>query len=233
MKYLLIIIIIIFYNYSYGQNTVSVNLGMSAGGPVPNKTVMESYGKLSFLPKFGLSYNTKISEDFSINNSLYYQINGASYGKKYQNDTLVPLPINESILIPTYYKAQVDGKMRLHYIQYSPHIQYNKYKPVCFTLGTYISYLHGGYDKGNVHITIGEGGFFDDIYDKYNNFNQMNKVDLGFSTYFRIDLPYESSVIIGVQRSLKSLFKTFPMDDEDKPKLFLTNIEVIFSKRIT
>lgn len=230
-RYLIILFILISFS-GFSQHSFSIYIGAGAGGPMPNEFSEDSYGKLKLLPSLGLQFNHSFSEKWSASHYFSWRLNGALYGKTYKNDTLVPLPMDESIKVPTYYTANVNGNMLFNYIEYSPNIKYLKGSKTYMEMGPYIAYFAGGFDKGTVDIVIGEGGFFDDIQQEYDNKDLVNKFDWGIKAGFGVNLPFNSSVVVGVLRSFNNLYSHFPSNQTETMKLYLTSIEIKLVKQL-
>jgi len=156
--------------------------GSSIGGPMPVKMADSAHANLKHGINAGVGYTFYYRSAFSISAEFSYQFVHLKYGQKLRKDTTVQVNIpmqNGNILttnINTYYKADVNGLIKLNLFKLGTNFNYSKNK-YDFTLGTYLSYFAGGFDKGDVYVTIGEGGVagLDDYEEKYHNNKGMNK----------------------------------------------------------
>lgn len=213
LKHILLILSIICPFVLLSQNKkIEFYAGSAIGGPAPTQIADSSYAKLKHGISAGTSYLLFKKNQFSVNTEVSYQLIRLGYGQNLQNDTTVqvqlPMQNGDTLTtnINTYYKASVSGAMRLNYIKAGTNFSYS-YKKITFTLGTYFTYLIGGYDKGNVHVTIGEGGVagLDDIDQEFDNTEGINKT--GFEFLLRTKYQVYKNLSLGLQVS--RAFSTF------------------------
>ena len=169
-----------FYLYSQNNNWHLYG-GTTTGGPMPIKKEENSYAKLKHGVSSGLNYTYFRKNNLSLSAEVSFQFIHLHYGQNIKKDTTVqiniPLQNGGSLTtnINTYYKADIDGIMILNFFKLGSNMTYN-FKKYNFSFGAYLSTLTGGYDKGTVHVTIGEGGVngLDDINQNFNNNANIN-----------------------------------------------------------
>lgn len=183
-------------------------IGITYGGPLPEKMSENSSGNPKIGYNFGLGINYKLSSKFEIESKINYSFKGVFYNTKYKKDTIIEQIINNNTYkFSTFYTAYVNGDMSFHYIDLFilPSLKLKMKHTI--QLGPYISYLVGGFDKGNVQVVIGEGGFFGDYHEDYNNISKINQIDYGLT--FGINSLLFGNFYSGfiLSRSLRPLYK--------------------------
>ncbi|MBN2683064.1 MAG: PorT family protein [Bacteroidales bacterium] len=226
-KAFLILILVLFSGSLFSQK-YEIRGGISYGGPLP----VEMKDSSSGAPGLGMHLSSfrvfELNEKWTIKTGIGITQKRVEYGQLFSKDTLVQLPDDEDILIPTYYKALVLGEMNLHYLDIFLLAKYKSGKWLNLSFGTYLSYLFAGYDKGTVEVIIGEGGFFDKYEEKFNNFHKIRKMDLGIS--LGSDFPLTKNLSLGFQinRSLLNLYtkNSAPDNSMEAPKLYHTYVNL-------
>ena len=180
---LIIFLTLINSGFLYSQKiNYSVLAGITFGGPIPINNNSNSSGSPKISPLVGLQTNIKFNNKIYLNVQLDYALKRVDYSSNYRKDTLIAQEINNvTVHVPSYYTAYVNGTIDLHYLELQLSPTYKISEKISIMGGMYCSYLLGGFDKGKVQVVIGEGGFYGDYYESYNNINSITKLDMGLS----------------------------------------------------
>lgn len=206
-------IIILFYLLfcqifsGFTQETAIIG-GFNIGGPIPEKISDSSSGKPIPGIHVGFSYTYKFSDRFWLTPEIYYAYKGVDYGQSFTRDTLVPITLfGVPAEVPSFYTVNVNGSIRLHSIDIPLLFSYRigKFK---FCLGPYFSFVFGGKDTGNVRVVVGEGGFFDDYTETYNNIKNIRVFESGIIAGFNVPIYKRFFTELKVTRSFTGLYKS-------------------------
>jgi len=227
--------IFIFLTWSIvAQDSKSVFFaGTTLGGPSPNKTEENSYAKLKPGITAGFVHNISISEYWALSPEISFQFLNLGYGQKTQKDTIVTIDIplqNGDVLttdINTYYKTDVNGWMKLHFFKAGGHVTFSKNR-FLFGFGPFLNYFSGGYDKGNVDVTIGEGGVggLENHIENYNNTSFINPfaIEVSLRTQYRLN----ESIFVAAQldRGVTPFFNKNFLADGSDAKFYKTTVSL-------
>lgn len=209
-KTIISIIIITLINYNIAncqKHKFSGFIGTNYGGPIPTKTIENSTGKPDFGILFGLSFTYIINSKLALNTDFLYSNKKVNYATNYRKDTLIPQQINNTTYyLNSFYKAYINGEMNLHYIENHYSISYKILKNTDLSIGFYISKLIGGFDKGEVQVIIGEGGFLGDYFENFDNINNINQFDFGFNIGIKTYWYKKFYSEFRMNRSIKTLY---------------------------
>jgi len=229
LKQLLVFILIFSVaKYSQGQD-IEIMAGLNYGGPLPTYAMDSTSG--SPVPGFlgGISFQIKISGKLSFRPEICYSFRGVDYSQQYKKDTLVSIVINNvSGKVPSFYTANIDGGMRLHYIDV-PLLLAFKIKKTTLLFGPYLSFLIAAKDEGSVRVVIGEGGFYDDYIENYENSSIIRKLEQGFILGIHSPVYKRISIETKFSRSFFSLYKPGSLPDNGKGENKLYNTFLHFS----
>ncbi len=181
--FLLLVIILFGLNKSFAQQlTYAAIGGITFGGPIPTKIEKNSFGSPKAGALAGLQLNYRFTKKVSLNLQLNYAYKGVTYSANYRKDTVIPQVINNTTIhVQSFYTAYANGDMGLHYLELHLMPAYKLSQRHTLMGGAYFSYLMGGFDSGKVQVVIGEGGFYGDYFENFNNINSITKLDIGFS----------------------------------------------------
>lgn len=203
---------------------VHIFAGMNYGGPLPQKSMEGASGTPIIGLNAGSGYTIKLSEKFSIIPELYFSFKGVEYSSSYTRDTMVQITImGVPGEVPSYYTAYVNGKMNFHYLDLPVMVGYRA-KKTQILFGPYVSQIIAGKDEGSVRVMIGDGGFYDDYYDDFNNNSFVNKTDYGIILGSTVPLYNHLMFELKVSRSLRPIYKKgfFSSNGNPENKLFNT-----------
>jgi len=180
---LTIILTLISSGFLYSQKeNYSVVAGVTYGGPIPINNISNSSGTPKISPLLGLQATYKLHNRIYLNIQLDYAYKSVDYTSNYRKDTLISQVVNNvTVKVPSFYTAYVNGNIGLHYLELHLSPTYKISEKISMMGGMYCSYLLGGFDKGNVQVVIGEGGFYGDYFESFNNIKSISKLDLGIS----------------------------------------------------
>jgi len=164
----------------FTQNQFGLNIGANYGGALPTELDTADYG--AGLPGFvaGIEYKLPIAKEFTLHAGLLYNFRQFKYGTIQKNDTVVNVQIGNTFAsVPTYYTADVQGKVISHQIDFRlpAHWNFNEKSAVLF--GPYLSYVAGGSDKTVINVQIGEGSILDDVQETREGFDNINRFEFG------------------------------------------------------
>ena len=166
-----------------------INGGLVYGGPMPTKSTPEYSGSPIFSPFLGIYFNILLSESFTLQPNVIISIRGVNLSGQIKKDTLVETTIGGEVgYIPTFYTANISGLMKLTYIDVPINLAYKFSNSFSGFLGVQGSILLGGSYYSDVHVVVGEGGFYDDIMKHYNMYNEIRTWDcaLNIGTAYKI-----------------------------------------------
>jgi hypothetical protein len=206
-----------------------VRLGGIYGGPLPNQPSIDSTaGKPVLGPIAALALQQKISRAFSVEVGLQYSFKGASYFQLLRRDTLVELELIPGVkdTIPTFYTAAVNGRMTFHQLEIPVLAQAKMGRHFFAVAGLSPSFSVAQTDTGNVHIVIGEGGFFEDVDSTYDNDALLRKwgVVATLGGGFESDLGWR--IELRAHRSLTGLYDPAFFNSQGMPGLNLFHTQV-------
>lgn len=184
--------------------------GVMLGGPVPAQSNPDSSsGKLAVGPSAGAFVEYSLSERWRIHAGVAYAYKGATYQQLYRNDTLMPLEIFPGVVdtVPTYYYADVNGKMSLHYLDLPILAEWRATKRMWLQGGMYVSALLGGKDVGDIQIQIGDGQLFPDTSTTFDNIQEIQRIDVGLTLGGRYEWEQGPFIEFRAQRGLRSLYR--------------------------
>jgi len=186
---------------SFAQD-INVGASLSLGGPIPAPKPENAYGNPLPGVSTGASLLFPIGGRFSISTGLHYSFHGLDYGQSITRDSLIDVEINGMIAqVPSYYTSHVDGKIRLHYLDFSFLMGYRIWK-LQFLMGPYLSVLLSGKDKGDVRIVIGSGEVFEDEYEQFDKSHALCKMEYGIM--FAVNTPVYKN--LGVEMKFSRSF---------------------------
>lgn len=224
LKKLLILIIFIggALQVSISQN-FNIGVGLSYGGPLPTQVKDSTSGKVLPGLTAGMSYSIALNERFSFYPSLYYSFHGIEYQQSYTTDTLITVVFDETTAeVPSFYTAYVDGAMRLHYLDINFLFLY-RIRKFQLIFGPYFSVLFAGRDKGNVRVVIGHGGFFDDVYETFNNYKAIRKLEPGIMIGSRMPVYKKIHLETRLSRSFLTLYNPGKLPDRGQGSVKMFN----------
>jgi hypothetical protein len=164
----------IFFSDNNGLKT-----GVIFGGPLPSKWSEEFNGYPKFGIKVGFFLDYEINESLSIISEMNIAYKGVDFTAFLERDTIVEVEMmGEKGNIPTYFTADIDGEMEFFYIDIPILVKYDLFGMMTLLGGVQLSVLAGGDYSGKAHVIVGEGGFYDDIIEEFDNFNQLNRFDM-------------------------------------------------------
>jgi Outer membrane protein beta-barrel domain len=196
--------------------------GVILGGPIPATSDPDSSsGKLAVGPSGGAFVSYQLADRWRLQAGLAYAFKGATYQQLYRNDTLMPLELFPGVVdtVPTYYYADANGKMGLHYIDLPVLVQWRAAKHMWVQAGPYFSALLGGKDVGTVDIQIGNGQLFPDTTTVFNNIGEMRRLDLGLCLGGSFELENGFFIELRAQRSLRGLYRKGFLSSQGLPEI--------------
>jgi hypothetical protein len=173
-----VITIAFFATFGLNLNAqTNIGFGTNIGGALP---VEQTEGSSAILyPGVYLSfgYGISLSEKFSFNPNINFDFRMFDYFAAQKKDTVVEAEVLGVIAnVPTYYQANIHGKMRLGGIYAEFPIEYRFSKRSRLIFGIYGSALPYKSDNISINVKIGEGGLLPDIDSSYNNKSKINSL---------------------------------------------------------
>ncbi len=180
---IVILFMLILANNSNAGILFSDNNGLKSGvvfgGPLPSKWSEEFHGNPRFGFKVGFFLDYEISEAISILSEMNIAYKAVDFTAFLERDTIVEVEMMGEIgTIPTYFTADIDGGMEFFYIDIPVLVKYDLWGMMTLLGGVQLSILVGGDYSGKAHVVVGEGGFYDDIIEEFDNFSQLNRIDV-------------------------------------------------------
>jgi len=213
----LLIIFIFFLSLATSvKSQFFVSGGTNIGGALP--TVKTEGSSAKIFPGAFLAFGGEIlvNEKLCFNPQLGIDFKMFDYFANQTKDTIVEAEIMGVIAnVPTYYKADIHGKVRLFGLYAELPIEYRILNSTYLILGIYGSVAPYKSDLININIRIGEGGLLPDIDSSYNNKNKINNFDAGFKLGGRLILNERFSLFITAYRSMSRFYKMNAVKDEN------------------
>ena len=233
MQQLINIALALFLFVSASGQEIGVKLlgGPNFGGPVGKVDSADGSPRIGF--ELGVMATFNISPKWSIRPSLYYTTKGADYSQKYTRDTIVEIEI-QGITgeVPTFYRADVNGEIRTHYLELPVMIAYRNTKGFFIETGPYLSFLLSGNDAGSVHLDIGEDGFISDDRN-YSYDDAITQLEYGLSLTGGYEFNFGLSIYLKGTRSLNKLYQPNHFDRIAQPEIKLYNTLAALGLRYT
>ncbi len=189
--------------------------GGNFGGAIPDTKVGNSTGSggIGFIVGAGIDF--KAGDRFYISPSLSYVARRFSYESHQTKDTVVEIEFQGSTAhIPTYYTANVFGNVFTHNIDLSVNVNYLIRERFLLNAGASGKYAFAGNDNTHIVVTIGEGGIIDDIITDQNNWNKINRFDVGFDLGASFLLSDDFTLLVSGERSLTRFYNAGYMKTE-------------------
>lgn len=181
--------------------------GILYGGPMPVKWSDEFSGNPIFGAQFGLFADYVITEKLTFSAELMLSYKGVDFTAAIMRDTIVEVEmLGEKGTIPTFYTADIVGGMDFFYIDLPVILSYD-IGISTFLAGIQLSYLAGGSYKGDAHVVVGEGGFYDDIIEHFDNFEEVSRLDFAICIGGEHELTERLKLSILASRSIIPLMK--------------------------
>jgi len=215
LKKIIFILLVVFCGHlSRGQSpTWGLHTGILMGGPIPNTIEDNSNAHLKIGSSLGVFKKYNLTEKIYFKPDVSFQFVTLQYGQSSRHDTTVTIEIpmqNGGVLISaieTYYKLNVAGAMKLHFFKVSPFFGY-QLGLFSFELAPSMLYFSGGYDKGLVIVTVGEGGVtgIEDYTETFNNTDDINSLSFGLSFNIDAKLYKNIGITLNINRSLTPFY---------------------------
>jgi len=186
-------------------------LGLLYGGPIPSTALNpdSSSGSPGLGPSFAVSAHYALSKKWHLTAELGYAYKGVEYGQLVRQDTMVTLELLPGIVdtVPSFYFADVNGSMKLHYLEIPLMVEFHPNDWMRIKAGFNSALLLGGEDAGTAEIQIGDGGVFQDTTITYENIDGINRLDGGIVLGGGVELPSGWWIEVRGYRSLRNLYK--------------------------
>jgi hypothetical protein len=204
-----IITIVIISLIGFSLNAqINVGVGTNIGGALPNEKTEGSSAILYPGAYLSFGYGIPISDKIIFNPNISFDLRMFDYLATQKKDTVVEAEVLGVIAnVPTYYQANIHGKMRLGGIYTEFPIEYRFSHRSKLSFGIYGSALPYKSDNISINVKIGEGGLLPDIDSSYNNKSKINSFDGGLSLGGSIDINERLLLSINAYRSLSRFYK--------------------------
>jgi hypothetical protein len=202
-------VLLLFTGPLYPQKTeISILAGAAYGGPIPRPSSPDAKGQPHWGPQLSLSFDSFLGQKAGWGAQLQWAYSSLNYSDFYRRDTIVTIQAGgQDLRVPTYYTANVDGKMRHHYIYLHLFGFYQPFPRNRIFFGPYLGYLAAADDPGIVRIVIGQGGLLPDINESFNNSDKIHRMEFGVSGGGRIFALPRLFVGILASRSFFNMYK--------------------------
>lgn len=184
--------------------------GPNFGGPIPRTLNPDSSSGTPLLSfTGGPAIRIELNKKWSLQAELNFAGKGADYSQWYHRDTLVLLELIPGRIdtVPSYYRADINGKMRLGYLDIPLLVNFHPNERMRFGLGLQPSFLVSGQDTGTVQVKIGDGTLFPDEFQQFDNIDDMNRFGLGLSLQASYSFPFGLELGLKADRALIKLYK--------------------------
>lgn len=200
--------VILFYLPQPLFSQLIVAFGTNLGGAVPTKMTENSSAKILPGGYITLGNRIIITDKIQFVPQISTDFSWFNYSASQKNDTIVlatvaGMPAN----IPTYYTANISGKIRLIGLHIEIPFMYSFSDKAKLTAGLYSSYNAYKSDNIDINVQIGEGGLLPDFDSSYNNKNNINLFDMGINIGGEYSISEKYAVSIGIYRSLSRFYK--------------------------
>jgi hypothetical protein len=209
--------------------------GTNIGGAIPVEQTEGSSAVLYPGAFLSFGYGITISDKFSFNPTLSIDFRMFDYFATQRKDTVVEAEVLGIIaLVPTYYQANIHGKIRLGGMYAEFPIEYRFLKRSKLNFGIYTSILPYKSDNISINVKIGEGGLLPDIDSTYNNKYNINTIDGGISLGGSLVLNDQLSIYFTGYRSLSRFYKMDALKNDAGENLsfYFTQVRIGISYNI-
>ncbi len=198
-----------------------VRAGAIFGGPIPtNVSPDSSDGTPGWGPSLAVWASYALTPKLKVRAELGYSYKAADYSLLIRTDTSVTLELLPGIVdtVPSFYFADVNGSLGLHYLELPIFIQYETFPRLHLNAGINLGYLLAGSDDGTADIQIGEGGIFEDTLTTFANFpDELQRFDLGVLLGSSYTFDFGLELEIRGYRSLTGLYRKGFFDSQGLP----------------
>lgn len=203
----ILVTILIFTGLNLYSQSVELFSGINYGGALPSEKIENSKGSGCLGLSLGTGINFEISKKFMFSPSLSYELRRFKYTSQEHNDTVVSVDMFGSpASLPTYYTAFVSGKPLLHYATLNLPIKLYYNEKMSLNFGIYYGFAFVGKDITEVLVQIGEGGVIDDQYIEQDNWDKINKHEIGLSLGGSYNISERIDITLRAHRSLTPFY---------------------------
>lgn len=208
MKYTLslAIVFVILFNIAIAQK-MGVRTGAMIGAPIPTIVDSGATGNPIIAYNIGFCGEAFRKKWFAVSTGINYERQFSSYSSLIdRTDTsLIQNVLGIPTMVNTYFRGEVNGRMNLHYLTIPAEVVIYPLKHLRIQVGTYAASLIAGQDTGLAHLVIGNN--FTTSNNRYNNFPEMRKLDLGASGGIGFDFPFGLFIDLRLSRSFRVLLQ--------------------------
>ena len=193
-----------------GDFNWGVRAGVIYGGPIPNEVDPDSSeGAPGLGPSLAATFSYQLTPRLRLSAEVGFSLKSVEYGRLFRQDTLVPIELLPGIVdtVPSFYYADVTGKMGLYYLEIPILADYQIRERWRLQGGINTSVFVGGKDEGQAEIQIGEGGIFEDRTFEFENSEDINRVDFGFVLGSAYEFPTGFWIGVRGYRSIRDLYR--------------------------
>ena len=189
-------------------------IGTNYGGAMPTQITENSSAKIFPGAYVSFGKNIKITDKIKFIPQISTDFRWFNYYASQKKDTVVltnisGMPAN----IPTYYTANITGKVRLVGFYIEIPFMYSFSDKMAITTGIYSSYNAYMSDDVDINVKIGEGGLLPDVDSSYNNKNNINIFEAGINIGGKYSINDKYVISIEAYRSLSRFYKKNSFDD--------------------
>ncbi len=197
-------LVLLSYGAAMAQFAMGITAGVNYGGPIGK---IEGSGKP--IPGLigGAVFNYKLSPKWNLAAMLLYSSRSAEYQQTSTNDSTVYVTVGQNqVPVTTNYTSNINGTLRLHYIDVPLLASYYVTKCGTVDFGPLFSYIVAGSDKGTNDIVFVENGVFNQKV-QYNNIGELNRFDYGATLGGTYHTKFGLNVALRASRSFRSVYR--------------------------
>lgn len=193
----------------------SVNIGSNIGGAIPTTKTEGASAKILPGLYLGIAHDFTLTTKIKFQPAVVFDFKLFGYMAMQRKDTIVEAEVAGIIAnIPTYYKANVNGNIRLAGAYLELPLYWTIFKKNSLVVGIYGSGNYYKSDEVNLNVQIGEGGLLPDFDSTYNNKSNINTLEAGVLLGGSFYINDKLSVSIIGYRALTRFYKFDAIKDD-------------------
>lgn len=211
----------------------SIDWGIKAGinvGALIAPIEEGSSGQPQLGPLVGITANFPFNEKAGIEGVLQYVRSGVKFQSSLpKQDTMWTISVSGmDFLIPATYKAEVDGQMRIDYVDLPLSFYYHLGKRMRISSGPRVAYLLNKKFEGTSDVIVGDTGVFDQFTEEFEESTLLHNFDLGWTLGGQYQLFSKLALDFKIESGFLPLNDTNTQITDEFRSLFL-NFNLIYS----
>lgn len=211
----------------------SIDWGLKAGvniGALIAPIEEGSSGQPQLGPLVGITTDFPLSEKIGIEAVLQYVRSGVKFQSSLpKQDTMWTITVSGvDFLVPATYRAEVDGQMRIDYVDFPLSFYYQLSKRMRISTGPRMAYLLNKKFEGSSDVIVGDTGIFDQFIEEFEESALLKDFDLGWTLGGQYQLHSKLALDFKIESGFLPLNHTNDQIKDEFRSLFF-NFNLIYS----